>query len=217
MAMTMMNAGLAALALVLVGCGPAAQGNAAHSDARGADESLTASNQNTAPAAGEKTSMDQPAQTENQGETADANREVPIRELVGNWTVEKLWVDTSGVTAYALDDPAAVGSVMAVTPETIKWTKSASDQFASEDVCGGPTPIIIRDAASAQQTGASMQAAIRYFAIPKNSLGPLHEMACSESGNWGPEAAGGSNFYPVSGGRMVMNWYDGAVLLLRRQ
>ena len=212
MAMNRMNAGVVALALMLAGCGPAAEG-----DARVADKPLIDTDQKAAPAAKDTTAMDEPAQTESRAETADANREVPIRELVGNWTVEKLWVDTSGVTAYALDDPAAVGSVMAVTPETLKWTKSASDQFASEDICGGPTPIIIRDAESAKQTGASMQAAIRYFAIPKNALGPLHEMACSESGNWGPEAAGGSNFYPVSGGRKVMSWYDGAVLLLRRQ
>ncbi len=161
--------------------------------------------------------MEQSPQAATDAATADPGLEILIRELVGNWTVEKLWVDTSGVTAYALDDPAAIGSVMTITPESLKWSKAASDSFSSTDICGGPTPIIMRDPASARETGAPLQAAIAYFNIPKNALGPLHEMACAESGNWGPEAAGGSNFYPVSGGRMVMSWYDGAVLLLRRQ
>lgn len=147
----------------------------------------------------------------------DQNREVLIREITGNWVIEKLWVDTSGVTAYALDDPAAVGSVMTITPDAISWAKAASDQFSSADRCGGPAPMIIRDAAAAKATGAPLAGAVAYFNIPRNELGPLHEMGCLDSGNWGPEAAGGSNFYLASGGRMVMSWYDGAVLLLRRQ
>lgn len=205
-------------ALFLAGCGNPANG--AGDDAAVAERTVE-STEATRPAEGSTagaTAMNTPQKdSAAKSDAPDQNREVAIKELTGDWKVERLWVDTSGVTAYALDDPSAVGSVMTVTPDQIRWSHAASDTFPSTDICGGPTPIIIRDANAAKATGAPFAAAITHFAIPRNELGPIHEMACAESGNWGPEAAGGSNFYLTSGGRMVMSTYDGAILLLKRQ
>ena len=211
-------ASAALAAMLLAGCGP----KAGQADGQSAT-APQASAKNEASLPKEQSPMTpadpnaQPAKAAPAPDFADPTREVLIREIAGQWTVEKLWVDTSGVTAYTLDDPAALGSVMTITPDKISWTKAASDQFTADDICGGPAPVLIRGAPQAKATGAPMAGALAYFGIPKNELGPVHEMGCLESGNWGPEAAGGSNFYLASGGRMVMSWYDGAVLLLKRR
>ena len=195
----------------------------ADSKSTGANETVSSgalpAEQATAVQSDKSDQMDQSEAMDNSSAT-DANNkndEVLINQITGKWVIEKLWTDTRGVSAYILDDPSAVGSIMTITPQSIQWTHIASDQFPATDICGGPTPIIVRDPANAKATGAPFDDAIAYFAIPKNELGQIHEMACAESGNWGPEAAGGSNFYVTSGGRMIMNWYDGAYLLLKRQ
>lgn len=199
-------ASAAVAAMLLAGCGP----NAEQADGQSAT-APQASVKNEASLPKEQSPMTpadpkaQPAEAAPASDFADPTREVLIREIAGNWTVVKLWVDTSGVTAYTLDDPAALGSVMTITPERISWTKAASDQFSADDICGGPAPVLIRGAAQAKATGAPMAGALAYFGIPKNEVGPVHEMGCLESGTWGPEAAGGSNFYLASGGRMVMS------------
>lgn len=203
-------------ALLLTGCGNPANGNGGDTAVADRPVDSATTTPPVADSATESTAMDK-KDSAAKTDAPDQNREVAIKEITGDWKVERLWVDISGVTAYALDDPSAVGSVMTVTPDQIRWSHAASDTFPSTDICGGPTPIIIRDANAAKATGEPFAAAITHFAIPRNELGPIHEMACAESGNWGPEAAGGSNFYLTSGGRMVMSTYDGAILLLKRQ
>lgn len=146
-----------------------------------------------------------------------APTEAPKSAMLGRWVVERLWIDTTGITAWGVDDPALVGSVMEVTPEKSSWVHKASDNFDGSDICGNPTPAVVLDAAAAKKIGASFDGALTAFGINRSQIGPLHEWACLGDGNWGPTAAGGSLFYLTKDGRMVMSYYDGTVLLLKKQ
>lgn len=154
--------------------------------------------------------------TPNQDQSDQTSTSLPP-DLIGTWKVERLWADTTGVSAYALDDATAIGSMMTISPETIHWSYPVSVRFIETNVCKGPALTIIHDADKAKAISAPFIPAIPYFGITAEKLTVPYEMTCSESGHWGPEMPNGNNFYIIDGNRMMMRWYDGAILLLKHQ
>lgn len=63
----------------------------------------------------------------------------------------------------------------------------------------------------------SVSAATTYFGIPAGQLSPAYKMTCSDSLPNDSNGTTASDFYLTSDGHMVMIWYDGAILLLKRQ
>lgn len=139
-----------------------------------------------------------------------------IYDIIGTWKVEKLWTIGSGTPGYKLDDPSALGSLMTVAPETIHWSYPGSQRFVEVGVCTGPKPALIGEANEARAANASIAQALPHFGITHAQLSPAYHMACTGGGHWGPEEAGGNSYHMVGNTRMVMRWYDGAILLLKR-
>jgi hypothetical protein len=142
--------------------------------------------------------------------------EVRVDGYIGTWTVTNVAVADSGVQAFAKDDPSIVGSEFSIKREEIRWTKKTSDRFTSDDVCGLPSagamaPIVEKE------EGTALIAAARRFAVDAKARGTLHRFGCVNSGRWGPgETGGNALFYPVAGNRMLLQWYDGTVLMAKK-
>lgn len=139
-----------------------------------------------------------------------------IYDVVGTWKVERLWTSAPNANGYKMDDQSALGSLMTVAPETIHWSYPGSHRFVEVGVCTGPQPALVADANLSRTASASMAPALSHFGITQADLGPAYSMACTGSGHWGPEGTGGNIYHAVGRTRMVMHWYDGAILLLKR-
>lgn len=148
----------------------------------------------------------QPAQSEAQA----------IYDIIGTWKVERLWTNRPSENGYKIDDPTALGSLLTVAPETIHWSYPGGPRFVEVGVCTGPKPILIGDANRAKNAAASLAPALHHFAVNAAQLSPAYEMKCTGGGHWGPVEAGGNSYQMVGNTRMIIRWYDGAILLLKR-
>ncbi|MEC3912587.1 hypothetical protein U5A82_19540 [Sphingobium sp. CR2-8] len=138
---------------------------------------------------------------------------IDFAALAGRWTVAGVAVGENGVQALAKDDPAYMGQMLEIASDHLAWSPGQSASAANlSDRCDDPV--------TARQTGAAAQDYDRQFANQLAALGihapQPHAVEC-DSGQWGPEAAGGAILFPAPGGRIAMSWYDGAMLLLERK
>jgi hypothetical protein len=129
--------------------------------------------------------------------------------LKGRWRVAAVAVG-DGVQALSTDDPAYMGRMIDVGPERLAWAAASTNPSASSsDICNGPV--------TARQTGAAARDYDQQFAVQLARLKVAHPdphaVEC-DSGEWGPQAAGGAIFFPAGDHRVAMSWYDGAMLLL---
>lgn len=69
---------------------------------------------------------------------------IGIKQLAGTWKITRLWVDTSGISAWGLDDSSAIGSMLTISPESIHWSYPASERFVGMDICTTSPPIILK-------------------------------------------------------------------------
>ena len=143
---------------------------------------------------------------------------IEIKQLAGTWKIMRLWVDTSGISAWGLDDPSAIGSMLTISPESAHWSYPASDRFIGMDICTTSAPIILKENMGAFAVpNESVSAATTYFGIPVSQLSPTYKMTWSDSSPNDSTSTSANNFTLTADGRMVMIWYDGAILLLKRQ
>ena len=146
---------------------------------------------------------------------------IGIKQLTGTWKIVRLWVDTSGISAWGLDDPEALGSMLTISPESIHWSYPASERFVGMDICTSSAPIISKANMNGrefeEESRASLTAAATYFGISAEQLGPTYSMTCAESDQNSPNDTEARDFTLTQDGRMVIPWYDGAILLLKRQ
>jgi hypothetical protein len=142
----------------------------------------------------------------------DMPEETPIGALVGTWTVTGVWAG-GDVAAFAKDDAAIMGSTVVITADSLSWGKKASRAFESGDTCEQPIPKLMLTDPSSE---AGFDGALKQFGITRSQTGNWHEWLCGKAGEWGPSAAGGSTFFPVGKDRLMMSWYDGVILLLKR-
>lgn len=156
------------------------------------------------------------AQTPATPPTATPSGAAAIYDVIGTWKVERLWTSAPGGNCYKMDDQSALGSLMTVAPETIHWSYPGSHRFVEVGVCTDPQPALVTDANIARTASASIAPALPHFGIAQGELGPAYSMTCPGGGHWGPEEAGGNIYHAVGRTRMLMRWYDGAILLLKR-
>lgn len=142
--------------------------------------------------------------------------DVRIDPFVGKWKITGVYVKPDGVQAFVQNDKTIVGSIFTVAVTEIKWATLASTDFTSDDVCkqpsAGQVPPIVERA-----QGSALTAALKFFAVSPKLRGQLHRFGCASGGTWGPgEASAATLFIPVGGRAMVLKWYDGVILLAKR-
>jgi hypothetical protein len=142
--------------------------------------------------------------------------DVRVDAYVGTWVITNVAVDDGGAQAFAKDDPAIVGSEFSIARQEIRWTKKASNNFTADDVCGLPSAGAMSAIVEKEEGVALLSAAIS-LAINPRLRGTLHRFGCVTSGRWGPGDTGGNAlFYPIGNDRMLLQWYDGAVLMAEK-
>lgn len=205
------------LSLFLAAC----QAQTAQSDPTGDESSAVQSIDNGTFAVAAKPTVKQPASVKDPCDTAfDPDKcvepELRVDPYVGTWAVTNVAVAATGVQAFTKDDPAIVGSEFSIARQEIRWTKKASGNFTSDDVCGLPSagamPAIVE-----KEEGAALMAAAQSLAVDAKARGTLHRFGCVNSGRWGPgETGGNALFYPVGANQMLLQWYDGTVLMAKK-
>ncbi|MCI4592606.1 hypothetical protein MOK15_21350 [Sphingobium sp. BYY-5] len=155
-----------------------------------------------------------PGNAANAAAPADlAASRIDFAALAGRWKVTGVVVG-GGVQALIANDPAYMGQLLDIGPDRLAWANAGPDQKGAtlSDRCDGPV--------TARQSGAAAQDYDRQFAAQLSDLKishpDPHAVEC-DTGQWGPNAAGGAVLFPAGEGRIAMSWYDGAVLLIERQ
>lgn len=137
---------------------------------------------------------------------------IDFTTLAGRWEVKGVAVAGRGVQALATNDPAYMGQMLDIDADHLAWASAQAPTGATlSDRCDGPV--------TARQTGAAAGDYDAQFATQLAAFGiekpDPHAVEC-DSGQWGPEPAGGAILFPAPGGRIAMSWYDGAMLLLEK-
>ncbi|WP_156457990.1 hypothetical protein [Sphingomonas sp. Leaf412] len=143
--------------------------------------------------------------------TDPAASQVDFAMLAGKWKVVGV-APGDGVQAMAKDDPAYMGRVIDMSADRLAWEGPAEGGAMVGDRCDGPV--------TQHLTGATAKTYDVQFAAQLKALGVTpgdpHGIEC-DSGNWGPEAAGGATLYAQGNDVLALSWYDGVVLKLARQ
>lgn len=143
-----------------------------------------------------------------EAEVSGADKEAPGERVFGRWQV----IDAAGPASAN----AMVGRTLSFNEQTLGWV-GANGKPASE--CPDPLYHVIVASGEVRSFAPAFKDGWAKFRIPRKDIGPMHTWECGdgETTFGPPKPADGSVFYPVGSDRLVMNWFDGAVLLLRRQ
>jgi hypothetical protein len=187
-----------ALTLVLAGCGPAQPVG---------EPSGTASNEMVASPAAPA-----PPATPAALPADPAASQVDFAMLAGKWKVVGV-APGDGVQAMVKDDPTYMGRMIDISADRLAW--------AEPEAAGGATVGDRCDVPVTQRlTGAAAKTYDAEFAAQLKALGVTpgdpHGIEC-DTGNWGPEAAGGATLYAQGRDVLALSWYDGIVLKLARE
>ncbi|MEM8826536.1 MAG: hypothetical protein AAGD40_06385 [Pseudomonadota bacterium] len=144
--------------------------------------------------------------------------------LSGRWQVVDVAVRSATVQALTADDPAYLGKQMIVERDHIRWAGDANGE-ADGSASGAVLDDDCLRPGFAPQMGPAARAYLDRYDVELADLvansdgafeiGAAHALECDD-GQWGPAAAGGAIFFPLTRDRFAMTWYDGAVLELRR-
>ena len=140
--------------------------------------------------------------------------EAPEGELLGTWEVVDVAADASA-PAGAAPDRSMVGRRLSYTAALLGWV-GADGKVAAQGGCPDPSYAILQTAAIARDMGKAFRPAWAQFGVRSADVGAPHSWDCDTADEvyFGPH--GGAVFYPVKGGRMVMEWDKHRILLLRR-
>lgn len=210
---------LAVAGLMLAGCGAGSsaanttQANAAAPANPTVSE--PAATPSAAPATGAR-EVGEPASVTLAGVADDAlpGVEAPEADLLGTWEVVDVSSDASA-SAGAVPDRSIVGSRLSYTTDLLGWT-AADGTIATQGSCPDASYTILQTAAVARDMGKAFRPAWAKFGVASADVGAPHSWDCDTADPvyFGPH--GGAVFYPVRGGRMVMEWDKQRILLLRR-
>ncbi|WP_260599659.1 hypothetical protein [Sphingomonas endolithica] len=133
--------------------------------------------------------------------------EAPAARVHGKWKV----IDAAG----GASGNAMVGRTLSFSETALGWV-GADGKVSAE--CPDPFYHIVSDATEVRKFSPAFKVGWAKFKLPPAQVGAMHVWECGDADSiFGPEdPAGGSAFYPVGTDRLVMNWNDGTVLLLRR-
>lgn len=119
-------------------------------------------------------------------------------------------------------DAAGPASAKAMLGRTLSFDDTALGWLAKdgkvEPGCSSPIYHIVVEAIQVRSFAPAFKAGWPQFRLPPAAVGPMHVWECEGVEEiFGPqEPAAGSAFFPVAPDKLVMNWHDGAVLLLQR-
>ncbi len=131
--------------------------------------------------------------------------EMPADQAYGRWKV----IDAAG----APSGQAMIGHTLSFTEDALGWIDANGKV---EPGCPDMYHIAL-EAMQVKQAAPLFRPGWAKFRLPPDQVGPMHVMECDGEGVFGPPETGGSNFFPVGKDRIVMNWLDGTVLLLRKE
>ncbi|MFV0623111.1 hypothetical protein ACBY01_03740 [Sphingomonas sp. ac-8] len=133
--------------------------------------------------------------------------EIPGTQAYGRWMV----VDAAGPASGR----AMIGRTLTFTEEKLGWTDASGKVEAG---CPDHVYHIAWLAAHVKQAAPLFRPGWAKFRLPPGDVGPMHVWECGATESlFGPAETSGSVFFPVGTDRLVMNWMDGAVLLLRKE
>ena len=144
--------------------------------------------------------------------------EFRLDRYAGIWRVTRVYVAPGRARKFVADDPRIMGSEFILSSQQARWTHVAGD-FNTRDVCdlpeAGPIGAIAgRDFFPQMLVGARQL-------IGRDA--PVFRLGCSggsaDRSQWGPgpdKYSASSAFIPVGTDRMVLDWYDGLILLVDR-
>ncbi|WP_107964593.1 hypothetical protein [Sphingomonas sp. PP-CE-3G-477] len=110
---------------------------------------------------------------------------------------------------------AMIGSTLSFTDEALGWV--GKDGNVAPD-CRDPFFHVITEMAEVTNFAAAFKPGWTKFKLPRGEVGAMHAWECGDGESvFGPrQPAAGSLFFPVGTDGLIMNWHEGAVLLLRR-
>ncbi len=132
--------------------------------------------------------------------------EMPDTQAYGRWKV----IDAAGPPG----GNAMIGRTLSFTEDALGWLDAKGKVEPGCPYTMYHIPILasqVREAAPLFRPGWSR------FRLPPDKVGAMHVWECDDGTSvFGPPETGGSMFVPVGKDRLVMNWMNGAVLLLRK-
>lgn len=131
--------------------------------------------------------------------------EMPADQAYGRWKV----IDAAG----APSGRTMIGRTLSFTEDALGWINADGKV---EPGCPDMYHIAL-EAMQVKQAAPLFRPGWAKFRLPPDQVGPMHVMECDGEGVFGPPETGGSSFFPVGKDRLVMNWLDGTVLLLRKE
>ncbi len=193
----------AALALGLAGCGSAGGPRA---DNAAAIVPSVAATDPVEPMRASPTGMPDNA-TGAPPSTRTTGVEAPAAQVEGRWQV----IDAAGPASGR----AMIGRTLSFTDAALGWIGADGKVEAG---CPDPFYHVVTDPEHLRSFAPAFAVGWPKFALPAGQVGGMHVWECGDADSiFGPaEPAAGSAFFPVGGDRLVTNWNDGTVLLLRR-
>ena len=201
------------LALVLAGCG----GDAGVANGTEAPDPRNMTAKGTAPtaslAAPRQDAQPKAATLPGVGDADMPGEELPAEQFHGRWTVERVAADATAPAGFA-PDRGWIGRTLRFDADMVGWlAKDGSVETATQ--CESPTMSILWTAAIARRLSQPFRPAWSALNIPLDQVGPAHSWECdtAEPTSFGPD---NGIFFPVGKDRLVLNWKDHTILLLRR-
>ncbi len=140
--------------------------------------------------------------------TETQGSEIASERVQGLWQV----VDAAG-PASGRD---MIGRTLSFTESALGWIWADGKV---EPGCSEPYFHVVVEAVHVRAFAPAFRAGWPKFRLPPDDVGAMHVWECEGAEEmFGPqEPAAGSAFFPVATDRLVMNWHNGTVLLLKRQ
>lgn len=141
------------------------------------------------------------------------DRELDVDALNGRWVVADVAAGTKSSDKKL--DRALVGRIIIYDTNLLGWV-GPDGKIEPANRCPKPEHRVIGPAAEARDMATRFRSAWAKFQLPADEVGTMHGFTCDTAGDaaFGPD--GGSLLFPVGRDRLVVEWYDGMVLLLQR-
>ena len=196
---------LTAGALMLVACDRDAHSADAASPAKTSGAAIATATQAAASSDAQPTAATLPG-------VADAalpGTELPAEQFHGRWTVERVAADASAPAGFA-PDQGWIGRTLQFDEDVVGWTGTGTAAKCESHITS-----IVRTAAIVRHLAQPFRPAWSALNIPLTQVGLAHRWECdtAEPRSFGPDDG---IFFPVGKDRLVLNWNDHTILLLRR-
>ncbi len=139
--------------------------------------------------------------------TETPGTEISDAQAYGQWKV----IDAAGPAS----GQAMIGRTLTFTEDELGWQDAGGKVEAT---CPNHMYHIAQMAAEVKKAAPIFRPGWARFRLPPSDVGPMHVWECGDAESvFGPVETGGAAFFPVGKDRLVMNWNNGAVLLLRKE